>query len=208
MWRLSTSKHSFIRNHVFSSFVATVCDSLLIHGSLRSNAYSVVNENSWFLLIGEATSIPLVLKMLYVCPTRGPLDWKGVYSVVSMCLQLMIQYSTCLIWAEKLFVNPRDGAPSFQPQFQEKKASQRKIWPEVDRSTNQVQPDFWNQLVEEMERKKKKSLNTFEDELKKNQKCIYYRLHRQNPQKTTTWRWAQLKIDAKISKSTLEWTHQ
>jgi hypothetical protein len=36
-----------------------------------------------------------------------------------------------------------------------KKASQRKIWPEVDRSTNQVQPDFWNQLVEEMERKKK-----------------------------------------------------
>lgn len=48
-----------------------------------------------------------------------------------------------------------------------KKASQRKIWPEVDRSTNQVQPDFWNQLVGEMERKKKEFGNTFEDELKK-----------------------------------------
>ena len=57
--------------------------------------------------------------------------------------------------------------------------------------------------------KKKKRVWTPSRTSWKNQKCIYYRLqHRQNPQKTTTWRWAQLKIDAKISKWTLEWTHQ
>jgi hypothetical protein len=39
----------------------------------------------------------------------------------------MIRYSTCLIWAEKLFVKPRDGAPSFQPQFQKKKHPNEKF---------------------------------------------------------------------------------
>lgn len=145
--------------------------------------------------------------MLYVCPTRGPLDCKGVYAVVSMCLQLMIRYSTCLIWAEKLFVKPRDGAPSFQPQFQKKSIATKNLtrgWPKHQSSpTGLLKSAGWRNG------KKKKRVWTPSRTSWKNLKCIYYRLqHRQNPQKTTTWRWAQLKIDAKISKWTLEWTHQ